>query len=207
MKVLNSSPISSFGGINFVLEEFVKLGIDKVLVKSLPDLPAQCQYSWPDIFFTYWSLLLCGGDCAEDVSINLKNGFRNNPFLKVPSPDRLLDRLKELAEPVESFKKNKSQVDNEFSINTKLNELNLKILKKISPVSNKEIVLDYDNTFIFADKSDAKRTYKKEFGYCPGVGIIGNNIVYVENRNVTAHHILYKMKHLAVCLNYSKPKI
>ena len=45
------------------------------------------------------------------------------------------------------------------------------------------MVLDYDNTFIFSEKADAKMTYKKASGYCPGVGIIGNNIVYVENRN------------------------
>ncbi len=27
------------------------------------------------------------------------------------------------------------------------------------------------------------RTYKKDLGYCPGVGLIGSNVVYVENRN------------------------
>ena len=26
-------------------------------------------------------------------------------------------------------------------------------------------------------------TYKKQFGYAPGVGIIGKHVVYVENRN------------------------
>ena len=46
-----------------------------------------------------------------------------------------------------------------------------------------EEVLDYDNTFIFTDKSDAKYTYYKQKGYCPGVGLIGNKVVYVENRN------------------------
>ena len=51
------------------------------------------------------------------------------------------------------------------------------------------MVLDYDNTIIFTEKADAQMTYKREFGYCPGVGIVGKHIVYVENRNgnSTAH--------------------
>lgn len=50
-------------------------------------------------------------------------------------------------------------------------------------------MLDYDNTVIFTEKADAQMTYKKGFGYCPGVGIVGKHIVYVENRNgnSTAH--------------------
>ena len=183
MKILNSSPISSFGGINFVLEEFINLGLDKLLTDFLPDLPLQSQYSWKDILFSYWSIIMCGGDCAEDISMNLKESFCHHPFLKLPSPDRLLGRLKQLAEPVSYYKKNRSGVVNEFSINTALNELNLKIVKRLSGAANKEVVVDYDNTFLFTSKSDAKRTYKKEHGYCPAVGIIGNHVVYVENRN------------------------
>lgn len=45
------------------------------------------------------------------------------------------------------------------------------------------IVLDHDNTLIFAEKADATRTYLKQLGYAPGAGIIGNRIAYVENRN------------------------
>lgn len=183
MKILNSSPISSFGGINFVLEELSHLGIEQLLIKSLPELPTQSKYSWRDIIFSYWSILFCGGDCAEDISTNLNHAFKNNPLIKAPSPDRLLNRLKELAEPSQHFKKNRSDVFNEFSINNTLNELNIKILKKLSAFKEKEITLDYDNTIVYTNKIDAERTYKKACGYCPGVGIIGNNIVYVENRN------------------------
>lgn len=73
----------------------------------------------------------------------------------------------------------------QFSINDKLNELNIKLLKKTGQIKNKEtlVVLDYDNTLIFTQKSDAKMTYKKAFGYAPGVGIIEDKVVYVENRN------------------------
>jgi len=183
MKILNSTPISSFGGLNFVLKEFNDLGLKKLLTAYLPKLPNQCKYTWEDILFAYWSILFCGGDCAEDISINLRTGLENNPFINLPSPDRLLDRLKELSEPLVRVKKNRSDVFNELSFNNVLSHLNIALLKKTTNFKNKEVVLDYDNTFVYTQKADAKRTYTKNFGYCPGIGLIGKNIVYVENRN------------------------
>ena len=183
MKIQNSSAVSSFGGLNFVLNELTNLGINKLLEKELPRLPVQSKYSWTDIFYSYWAIPFCGGDCAEDISLNLKHVFKKNPYAKPPSPDRLLNRLKELSVPKVYLKKNRSVVFNEFSINKMLNELNVKLLKKLPGFNTKGNVLDYDNTFVFTNKSDAKLTFTRGKGYCPGVGTIGNNIVYVENRN------------------------
>ena len=64
MKVINSSPITSFGGLNFVLEKISQLGIDNLFEGSLPKLPAQSKYKWKNILYSYWSILFCGGDCA-----------------------------------------------------------------------------------------------------------------------------------------------
>jgi len=61
--------------------------------------------------------------------------------------------------------------------------MNLSVIKKLSLLENGNLTLDYDNTIIFTKKADAKKTYKKGYGYAPGVGLIGSNIVYVENRN------------------------
>lgn len=191
MKVINSLPATSFGGLNFVLQAISELGIGKLLEKELPKLPSQCKYTWKDIFFTYWAIPFCGGDCAEDVSINLNHVFTNNPFVHSPSPDRLLNRLKELSVPSIKPKKYRSKVVNEFSINDALNRLNVKLLKKLLVNKSRVDVLDYDNTFVYTEKADAKNTYKGGRGYCPGVGTIGENIVYVENRNgnCTAHYL------------------
>ena len=183
MKILNSPAISSFGGINFVLEEMNKVGIGELLNKSLPKLSSQSKYRWQDILYSYWSILFCGGDCAEDISFNLKQNFNKNPIVDAPSPDRLLNRLKELAEPSVLLKKNRSDVFNEFSFHQELNKLNLKISKRLGSFKTKNLVLDYDNTFVYTQKADARRTYTKGKGYCPGVGIIGNSVVYIENRN------------------------
>ena len=36
---------------------------------------------------------------------------------------------------------------------------------------------------IFNNKEDSRWSYKSKNGYCPGVGIIGKNVVFIENRN------------------------
>lgn len=183
MKTLNSSSISPFGGLNFVLKELEDQKIGNLLNQSLPTLAAQSKYSWKDILYSYWSILFCGGDCAEDISINLNKSLDNVPYILCPSPDRLLNRLKELSSPKIIIKKNRSLSSNEISINTSLNMLNIKILKRLGLLQSQNSVLDYDNTVIFNDKLDAKMTYKKNKGYFPGIGIIGQNIVFIENRN------------------------
>ncbi len=46
---------------------------------------------------------------------------------------------------------------------------------------------DFDHEFLEAEKYDAKRTYKKFLGYSPGVGVIGNLVIGIENRDGNAN--------------------
>ena len=103
MKVINSSPVSSFGGLNFVIKEAIDLKIKELINTSLPTLANQSKYNWFDLIMSYWSAFFCGGDCAEDLAINLKEGLQNNPFIQIPSPDRVLNRIKSLADNPESY--------------------------------------------------------------------------------------------------------
>ncbi|MCK5471008.1 MAG: transposase, partial [Cyclobacteriaceae bacterium] len=185
MKVIKSSHISPFGGLNFVIDELDNIGINRLISNELPTLSAQCVYGWRDLLYNFWSMIFCGGDCIEDVGENFKKSIGDHPSLKVPSPDRILDRMKELSIPTELYDTPRGTKKHEFSHNDQLNRLNIKILKRTSTFDHKRKghILDYDNTLIFTRKADAKMTYKKEFGYAPGVGIIGNHVVYVENRN------------------------
>jgi len=89
MKVLKSSHISPFGGLNFVLEEFEKQNIGLLLQRYLPVLPTQCKYSWKDILYSFWSIYFCGGDCIEDLGSNFRDHLKDHRFLNVPSPDRV----------------------------------------------------------------------------------------------------------------------
>lgn len=183
MKIVNSVPISSFGGLNFVLDEFERIGLGRYINSELPKLPAQSKYTWKDIFYSFWSLFFCGGDCAEDLSENFRTSLKTNPFVKIPSPDRVLNRMKSLAEPMQLFDTVRGQKLHEFSINNLLTGINLSLIKKLRLLEHSDITLDYDNTIIFSKKADSKMTYKNDYGYCPGVGLIGGTVVYVENRN------------------------
>jgi gliding motility-associated-like protein len=62
MKVQKCSGITSFGGINFVLEELDALGVGSLLDDHLSTFGKQSKYQWKDILYSFWSVLLCGGD-------------------------------------------------------------------------------------------------------------------------------------------------
>jgi hypothetical protein len=184
MKVVNSSKTTPFGGLNFVLSEFEKNGIGRLIDQQLPTLASQSSYSWKDILYSFWSVIFCGGDCAEDLAVNFNSSFEHNPFMKLPSPDRVLERMKQLAVEKVVCTSKRGTSDHEFCINDSLNQLNLKLLKRINSLDvKKPQTLDYDNTYIFSDKADARNTYLKQYGYAPAVGFIGKQVVYIENRN------------------------
>lgn len=187
MKVINSHPINPFGGLNFVFEALEKLKLNDVLEQELPSLASQTKYQWKDILYSLWGIYFCGGDCIEDLSGNLKSHIAKNPFVKIPSPDRVLERFKELSLAKDLLTVPRGKRLHEFSLHQSLNELNLRLLKRLGLKENGGYTLDYDNTILFTEKSDALRTYKKDCGYCPGVGLIGSNVVYVENRNGNSH--------------------
>jgi hypothetical protein len=97
--------------------------------------------------------------------------------------------LKELSEAPTRFDSPRSKAVHHFALNSKLNELNISICKKLFGSNLQNVTVDYDNTICYTEKKDATRTYKFENGYQPGVAFIGSRVVYVENRNgnSTAH--------------------
>ena len=63
MKILTSSPVSAFGGLNFVIQEAIQLKINNLFNNNLPTLPKQTKYNWFDIIMSYWSVK--GRCCVE----------------------------------------------------------------------------------------------------------------------------------------------
>jgi len=183
MQVINSEKINPFGGINFVFESFDVLKIDKILQEELPKLPNQSNYSWKDILYSFWSIFFCNGDCIEDIGLNQKDHLKNNPFIKIPSPDCILKRFKELSVPDDFLETQRGKVKHQFNINDSLNNLLLSILKKCGLIDEQNLICDYDNTIITTNKADSKTSYIKKKGYQPGIGFINNNIAFIENRN------------------------
>jgi len=103
--------------------------------------------------------------------------------MAVCSADTLLRGIKELSCPSSERINRDSGVIHQFNINAKLNDLMVKALRttgQLTPATPYE--LDYDNQVIATEKWDAARTYKKSYGYQPGVASIGNMPVYIEGR-------------------------
>jgi hypothetical protein len=184
MKILKSPAISAFGGMNFVFEYLQNNGFSTLVNQSLPSLKNQIKYSWSDILNSLLSIYLCGGDCIEDLQSHLKVHFENNPFVQVPSPDTVLRRFAQLAEQNKHCRTKTGSVDHDYNTNPILENLNVSILKKLGVFSSKELIIDYDNTIIFNEKSDSRMTYKRHRGYQPGVCTVNEEqVLYIENRN------------------------
>lgn len=184
MKIQKSNTLSAFGGMNFVFELLKNESIDTLIENHLPNLSPQSQYNWTDIVKSLLSIYLCGGGYIEDLQSHLKEHFLNNPLVKMPSPDTVLRRLSELSVTNDYCRTKRGLINHPYNTNNTLNQLNISLLNQQGIFDSKDLVLDYDNTIIFNEKSDSKMTYKRNPGYQPGVCTINEeHIVFIENRN------------------------
>ena len=177
MKIQKSNALSAFGGMNFVFELLKNENIDSLIENHLPNLSPQSQYNWTDIISSLLSVYLCGGGYIEDLQSHLKGHFLNNPFVKMPSPDTVLRRLSELTVNNHHCRTKRGLIDHPYNTNNPLNQLNISLLNKQGVFNSNDLVLDYDNTIIFNEKSDSKMTYKRNPGYQPGVCTINEHQV------------------------------
>ncbi len=184
MKVIKSTEnIKSFGGLNYISNEFNTLQLPSLIREILGSRSTYCDYQYSDVIKSLWLLFFSGGDCAEDIEEHLKAEFLSVEGLLVPSADTVLRVQKELSTEKE-IRLSKGNIENEINTHSKLNELNIKLLLKTEQLmSGCSYDLDFDNQFIECEKYDAKKGYKMAHGYFPGVASIGKNIVYLENRN------------------------
>ena len=184
MKLVNSNDkINSFGGLNFISNEFDSLGLSKIITNHLGSRSNLATYQYSDIIKNLWLILFAGGDCAEDNQTNLKEELQSVISTKICSPDTLLRVQKSLSLSKDIYL-SKNDIKNECSENEKLNALNLSILTHTQQLkSTGDYTLDFDNQFIACNKYDSKKGYKMKKGYFPGIATIGKNIVYLQNRN------------------------
>lgn len=184
MKITTSlENIKSFGGLNFISNQFDSLKISDLIEYHLGKRASQAKYSYGDVVKNLWSIIFVGGDCAEDIQTNLKEELRPIENLKICSPDTILAVQKQLAGAKE-IHLSPSKTINEFSKHDILNALNLSLLVNTQTLKTGKLHdFDFDNQFIATDKYDSKKSYKMKEGYFPGVATIGKHIVYFENRN------------------------
>ena len=183
-----SQNITPFAGISYVNSEFNNCGMAQLIDNELGQRVQTVGYSYSEIISNWFDLFLCGGECAEDINeAHMNASLKQIPGNAVGSPDTLIRGVKELAVDntgVVSSTGNSYQ----FNINDKMNNLNIKSLLLTGQLSKDQSYdFDYDNQIIAHEKYDAKRTYKHNTGYFPGIATIGDNIVYVENRDGNAN--------------------
>lgn len=182
-----SKNITSFAGIYFVNDEFNRSGLRKLIDNHLGIRVSTKRYSYSNLFRNFFNLFLSGGECAEDIQKHLRPTLEQIPGNEVSSADTLLRVFNELATP-NSTVVSTSGKEYQFNINENLNDLNIKSLLLTNQLEKEKYYdFDYDNQIIEHEKYDAKKTYKMNTGYFPGVATIGNKIVYIENRDGNAN--------------------
>jgi hypothetical protein len=182
-----STTVNPFSGISFVNYSFNKIGLSELIDNELGRRVKTFGFSYSDIIRNLTNVFLSGGDVIEDVSSHLGAHLKEIPNNQVPSPDTIGRGLKELTTANTVFVSD-SNISYNFNINKNLNLLNIKSLLLTKQLeANKSYDFDYDNQITANKKYDAKRTYKQNKGYFPGVATIGNNIVYVKNRDGNAN--------------------
>ena len=138
-------------------------------------------YQYSEIIRSLMSVYFCGGSCIEDVTTHLMYHLSLHPTLRTCSADTILRAIKELTQDNISYT---SDTGKTYDFNTadKLNTLLLNCLLSTGQLKEGEgYDVDFDHQFIEAEKYDAKPTYKKFLGYRPGVAVIGDLIVGIEN--------------------------
>ena len=125
----------------------------------------------------------CGSSCIEDVTTHLMKRLSLLPTLRTCSADTILRAIEELTVENTMYT---SASGKQYDFNTAdtMNKLLVNALLATGELkTNQEYDFDFDHQFIETEKYDAKPTYKKFLGYGPGVAVIGDMIVGIENRD------------------------
>ena len=144
-------------------------------------------YQYSEIIRSLMCAYLCGGSCIEDLSSHLLRYLSLHPTLRTCSSDTV---LRIMSEPKEANVTYTSETVRSYGFNTadRLNDVLVESLLATGQLkAGENYDFDFDHEFLEVEKHDAKRTYKKFLGYSPGVGVIGNLIVGIENRDGNAN--------------------
>ena len=119
----------------------------------------------------------------EDVTSHLMSHLSLHPTLRTCSSDTILRGITELSSANTTYTSETGK-SHDFNTATKLNSLLVNVLlNTVQLVAGESYDLDFNHQFIKTEKYDAKMTYKKFTGYSPGVAVIGDLIVGIENRD------------------------
>ena len=177
---IKSEKLTPFGGIFSIMEQFDST-VSSVIDSTLGLRCRLFGYQYSEIIRSHMSFYFCGGSCIEDVTTHLMNHLSLHPTLRTCSSDTILRAIKELTQENISYT---SDTGKNYDFNTAdaLNTLLLNCMFASGQLKEGEVYdVDFDHQFIETEKYDAKPTYKKFLGHRPGVAVIGDLIVGIEN--------------------------
>ena len=179
---IKSEKLTPFGGIFPIMEQ-----LDALLAQTIDStLGMRCKwygYQYSEILRSLMCVYLCGGSCVEDVTTHLMRHLSLHPSLRTCSADTILRAIEELTCENTAYQSASGRVY-DFNTADKMNSLLVNALLATGQLkAGLEYDFDFDHQFIETEKYDAKPTYKKFLGYSPGVAVIGDVIVGIENRD------------------------
>lgn len=184
---IKSGQVTPFGGIFPIMEQFDAL-LSKMIDSTLGLRTRTYGYQYSEIFRSLMCVFFCGGSCVEDVSTHLMRHLSCHPRLRTCSADTILRAMTELSVRNTTYTSPVSGKSYDFNTADTMNELLVKSLVSTGVLRKGQAYdLDFDHQFIETGKYDAKPTYKKFTGYSPGVAVIGDHIVGIENRDGNAN--------------------
>lgn len=179
---IKSERITPFGGIFPIMDFFNRL-LSQTIDKTLGLRSEFFGYQYSEIIRSLMCIYFCGGTCIEDVSKHLMSYLSQHPKLRTCSSDTILRAIEELTEANILYTSDSSK-SYEFNKAEKLNTLLLDALLTTGQLKkDEEYDFDFDHQYIETEKYDAKTTYKHFIGYSPGIAVIDNMIVGIENRD------------------------
>ena len=177
---IKSEKLTPFGGIFQIMEQFNIL-LGDTIDSTLGLRCTSCGYQYSEILRSLMCVYFCGGSCIEDISSHLMPHLSLHPRLRTCSADTILRAINELTQENIRYTSDSGKVY-DFNTAETLNTLLLNCLLSTGQLREGEVYdVDFDHQFIETEKYDAKPTYKKFLGYRPGVSVIGDMIVGIEN--------------------------
>ena len=183
---IKSEKLTPFGGIFPIMEQFDAL-LSQTIDTTLGKRSETYGYQYSEIIRSLMCVYFCGGSCVEDVTSRLMRHLTMHPTLRTCSADTILRAVEELTEDNITYTADSGK-SYDFNTADAMNNLLVNSLLATGQLQKgNEHDLDFDHQFIETEKYDAKRTYKKFLGYGPGIAVINDTIVGIENRDGNAN--------------------
>ena len=184
MHKIFDSKVTPFGGIHLIHKELLSTGVTQFIDDQLGKRSPNAEFKYSDLILSRIYTCFCGGSATEDVNYIRENTLDHLKAISIPSADTISRGDKELAVECDEIETSGGSC-HKINVNTKLNRFLIASAIKYNQLNknDNELIYDFDNQFIPAEKYDANYSYKKQKGYFPGVATVGNIPVYFEGRN------------------------